>query len=58
MLSQTTPKPHRIKWVEAERALAVQGIVFPSYPSSPAELPERKEHPLPSHDKTLDSDKK
>lgn len=58
MLSQTTPKPHRIKWVEAERALAVRGIVFPSHVPSPAEFPVPKELSPTPPDKTLDTEKK
>ena len=30
MLSQPTTKPHRIKWAEAERELAIRGVFLPS----------------------------
>ena len=28
--SQTTTKPHKIRWVEAERDLAIRGVLLPS----------------------------
>lgn len=31
MLSQRKTKPHRVKWVEAERELAIRGVVWPPY---------------------------
>ena len=30
MTSRDTDKPHLIQWLEAERALALQGFVIPS----------------------------
>ena len=32
MLSQPTTKSHRVKWAEAERALAIRGVFLPSTP--------------------------
>ena len=31
MLSQRTTKPHQVKWAEAERELAIRGVVLPPY---------------------------
>ena len=32
MLSQPTTKPHRVKWAEAERELAIRGVFLPPPP--------------------------
>ncbi len=34
MLSQPTTKPHKVKWAEAERELAIRGVFLPSPPVS------------------------
>ena len=45
MLSQR-PKPHRIKWIEAERELATRGFFFPSHPTGHVYFPVENEHDL------------
>lgn len=43
MLSKHTEKSHSVKWVEAERELAVRGIVFPSPPINHEHLVVQKD---------------
>ena len=55
MINRRKTKPHRVKWAEAERELAIRGVVLPTYyvneepfswPES-AHVPQTVEEPGP-----------
>ena len=50
MVSLAT-KPHRIKWIEAERELAALGIFLPSHSNGHANFPVKSDDGLPHQDK-------
>ena len=53
MLRETT-KPHRIKWIEAERELATRGIYPPSHSIGHVHFPVGSDHGLPHQNKIHD----
>ena len=44
MLSKRTAKPHSVKWVEAEREIAISWKIPPSPPFDREFFPEHVEH--------------
>ena len=57
MLKKRTVKPHRIKWIEAERELATRGVFPPSHSISYEYFPIDDEYRLPHPNKVLDPKK-